>query len=74
MGATGLEPDSVSDDSDKDLQKSPVDRGSESGAVSGDFASIDPAFAELANAWPTLPLKDRAAILGIVRASKVELE
>jgi hypothetical protein len=43
--------------------------GAESGAVAAETRPIDPDFAALIDAWPTLPQAIRAGILALVRAA-----
>jgi hypothetical protein len=47
-----------------------VEGGAESGALDRQARSIDPALLALIDAWPTLPLPIRAAILALVESGR----
>jgi hypothetical protein len=73
MTPTGLEGDAVKHDDARDLQRSPVSSGAESGALSASFvsdsASADAELAVIVDRWPTLPEDAKKEILAIVEAA-----
>ena len=71
VGGTGPEPDSVSDNADNGLRKSPIESGAKSGALPSDFdqngAPEDSELRLVIEAWPRLPAHVRADMLDMVR-------
>jgi hypothetical protein len=69
MGGTGREHPSDSSGNSAISNASAAKSAAVSAGVLSGGALDDPAFAEIAAAWPTLPLKTRDALLAIVRGT-----
>jgi hypothetical protein len=64
---TGLEPEHVSSNSNKNLRRSSDSSAAQSGAFSTRFGSADPELVLLIDRWLTLPDATKAAIVAMVK-------
>jgi hypothetical protein len=62
----GLEADSITADSSRELRQTPLLGGAADGAFDGKTADFDPELCRVIDAWPSLPESIRRAILELV--------
>lgn len=67
MGLTGIEPHSVTECKDSNLQQSPESGAAESGAFGSDLCQIDGQLQEIVKAWPALSPAVRLQILELTQ-------